>query len=50
MLDDITFHISHMTQLSYLELSNNRISSLGSKARDQLERIHVPQIPSIPVN
>jgi Leucine-rich repeat (LRR) protein len=29
MLDDITFRISHMTQLSYLELSNNRISSLG---------------------
>ena len=39
MLDDITFRISHMTQLSYLELSNNRISSLGSKARDQLESI-----------
>jgi Leucine-rich repeat (LRR) protein len=39
MLNDITFHISHMTQLSYLELSNNIISSLGSKARDQLESI-----------
>jgi Leucine-rich repeat (LRR) protein len=50
-----------MTQLSYLELSNNRISSLGSKARDQLESIFKTsnnltidlsgnQIPSIPVN
>lgn len=39
MLDDITFHINHMTQLSYLELSNNRISSLNITAREQLESI-----------
>ncbi|CAC5389723.1 unnamed protein product [Mytilus coruscus] len=40
MMDDITFQINHMKQLSNLHISNNRISSLGANARSHLEKVY----------
>ncbi|XP_063432698.1 toll-like receptor 4 [Mytilus trossulus] len=38
MLDNITFDISHMDHLIYLDISNNRLSSLPKSFRDQLKQ------------
>ncbi|XP_052076850.1 toll-like receptor 4 [Mytilus californianus] len=40
MMDDITFQINHMKKLSHLDISNNRISSLGANARSHLEEVY----------
>ncbi|XP_076117679.1 toll-like receptor 4 [Mytilus galloprovincialis] len=40
MMDNITFQINHMKQLSSLDLSNNRISSLDEHARGNLEEVY----------
>ncbi|XP_052076849.1 toll-like receptor 4 [Mytilus californianus] len=40
MMDNITFQINHMKQLSNLDLSNNRISSLDKNARGHLEEVY----------
>jgi hypothetical protein len=37
MLEDIDFQVSHMKELLYLDISDNRISSLGNKAVSQLD-------------
>ncbi|XP_052076286.1 toll-like receptor 4 [Mytilus californianus] len=39
LLEDLSFQISHMQNLSHLDLSKNRFSSLNSRARGQLETI-----------
>ncbi|CAG2226548.1 unnamed protein product [Mytilus edulis] len=40
MIDNITFQINHMKQLSNLDLSNNRISNLDEHSRFQLEKVY----------
>ncbi|XP_071125222.1 toll-like receptor 4 [Mytilus edulis] len=40
MMDNITFQINHMKQLSHLDLSNNRISSLDENARCHLDEVY----------
>ncbi|XP_052078471.1 toll-like receptor 4 [Mytilus californianus] len=40
MMDDITFQMNHMKKLSHLDISNNRISSVGAHARGHLEEVY----------
>ncbi|XP_076071601.1 toll-like receptor 4 [Mytilus galloprovincialis] len=40
MLDNIIFQMNHMKQLSNLDISNNRISSLDENARGRLEEVY----------
>ncbi|CAC5385391.1 TLR4 [Mytilus coruscus] len=49
LLDDLSFQISHMQNLSHLDLSKNRFSSLNSTARGQLETI-TKSNPNLTVN
>ncbi|CAC5408990.1 TLR13 [Mytilus coruscus] len=49
LLDDLSFQISHMQNLSHLDLSKNRFSSLNSTARGQLETI-IKSNPNLTVN
>ncbi|XP_071126444.1 toll-like receptor 4 [Mytilus edulis] len=49
LLEDLSFQISHMQNLSYLDLSTNRFSSLNSTVRGQLETI-IKSNPNLTVN
>lgn len=41
MLEDVVFEIIHMTNLSYLDLSNNRLPFLNDDIRKQLETVYI---------
>ncbi|XP_052076287.1 toll-like receptor 4 [Mytilus californianus] len=49
LLEDLSFQISHMQNLSHLDLSKNRFSSLNSTARGQLETI-IKSNPNLTLN
>ena len=41
MLEDVVFEIIHMKNLSYFDLSNNRLPFLNDDVRKQLETVHI---------
>ena len=49
LLEDMGFQISHMKNLSYLDLSKNRFASLNSTTCDQLETV-IKSNPNLTVN